>query len=290
MLFRKKPQPQLSIAIPEPCKENWDGMHVVDDVHRHCDSCAKNVVDFTAMSDDEVVSFFRDNKSHVCGRFKKEQLNRPYTPLPQTTRPATWWKAAMLLPLTLFAKNSSAQQNDSVPAGDSLLVNGDSLQTPMESVVDSTLVEVDSLNNPNDSIQVATNTSDTAVPPEVKFLDVEVYSSGGTTVSFGWCVPQTYLTGNVAPLIRPISGSIALVEECVSPGPPPPPTLNFITKTRWYEVFFVKQLDDELGTASPNDLAAGGTDQKNENSDPPTLPERPWYEAIIPERLRSRKA
>ncbi len=42
---------------------------------RFCDSCAKTVVDFTAMSDSEVANYFLKHQN-VCGRLKPEQLDR----------------------------------------------------------------------------------------------------------------------------------------------------------------------------------------------------------------------
>jgi hypothetical protein len=43
---------------------------------RHCLSCEKTVVDFTAMTDAELINFFSNKKDNVCGRFTTEQLDR----------------------------------------------------------------------------------------------------------------------------------------------------------------------------------------------------------------------
>lgn len=116
------------ITIPEPCSEDWNKMSVVDDMHRHCDACERTLVDFSVMSDDELVIFFKQNKGKVCGRFRKDQTNRSLTKLPEKTSKAKWWKAAALLPLSLFSKSADAQQ---LP--DSL----QTAQTPMIALPDS---------------------------------------------------------------------------------------------------------------------------------------------------------
>lgn len=73
----------LKITIPKPCSENWDNMNP-NSLGRHCDSCAKTVVDFTAMSDDEVRHFFINNASRrVCGRFSNTQLEGITLQLPE---------------------------------------------------------------------------------------------------------------------------------------------------------------------------------------------------------------
>lgn len=66
---------ELKISIPEPCQENWKNMSA-NQKGRHCKSCEKTVVDFTPKTDEFIVNYFLEN-NNVCGRFKKQQLNRP---------------------------------------------------------------------------------------------------------------------------------------------------------------------------------------------------------------------
>ena len=74
----------LKITIPTPCHEDWNKM-TPDEKGRHCSSCAKSVVDFTGMSDEEVKYFFLNKKEdeRVCGRFKQTQLHSIVIELPQ---------------------------------------------------------------------------------------------------------------------------------------------------------------------------------------------------------------
>ncbi|MFP9114047.1 hypothetical protein ACLI1A_08885 [Flavobacterium sp. RHBU_3] len=71
----------VNISIPKPCHENWDAM-TPEDKGRFCGLCQKTVVDFTAMDDNGVASFFEQHKGQkVCGRFRTEQLTPPEKPL-----------------------------------------------------------------------------------------------------------------------------------------------------------------------------------------------------------------
>lgn len=64
----------IQISIPTPCNENWQEMTVVD-IGKFCSSCQKTVIDFTNISDREIINIF--NKSNnLCGRFNENQLNR----------------------------------------------------------------------------------------------------------------------------------------------------------------------------------------------------------------------
>ncbi len=81
----------LHLQIPKPCHENWQRM-LPEAGGRHCLACQKTVVDFTVMTDTEIVSFFKAKPALVCGRFRKEQL----APQLVTSKPAANWKAYLL--------------------------------------------------------------------------------------------------------------------------------------------------------------------------------------------------
>jgi len=67
---------QLQLSIPTPCHKNWDDMTTADK-GRFCDSCQKQVVDFSSMSDRQVSEFFKKpSEGSVCGRFMSDQLER----------------------------------------------------------------------------------------------------------------------------------------------------------------------------------------------------------------------
>src|ERR1700759_5491809 len=81
----------VQLRISEPCRENWDGMQP-DEKGRFCGSCSKTVVDFSMMTDQEVVRFLGRAGQQVCGRFAPEQLGRDLTPgEAHLRRWRSWW-------------------------------------------------------------------------------------------------------------------------------------------------------------------------------------------------------
>lgn len=67
---------KISLTIAEPCHEKWNSMTPVEQ-GRFCDSCQKQVMDFTAMSDAQLAAFFKKpSTGPVCGRFMADQLNK----------------------------------------------------------------------------------------------------------------------------------------------------------------------------------------------------------------------
>lgn len=64
----------IKIRIPKPCHEDWNAM-TPNQQGRFCDSCTKNVVDFTQMKTPEIQEYFtRNHGKKICGRFNNEQL------------------------------------------------------------------------------------------------------------------------------------------------------------------------------------------------------------------------
>lgn len=83
-----------SITIPQPCHESWAQMTPAVQ-GRHCAACDKVVVDFTRMSDAEVIAWLqRPQPGRTCGRFATQQLNRSL--LMPAAAPPRWpkWVAA----------------------------------------------------------------------------------------------------------------------------------------------------------------------------------------------------
>lgn len=74
----KRPQSILSVAAP--CGENWDTMQQLSGGQRHCDRCAHAVVDFSTATDAAILAYMLNGPGKVCGRFRRDQLERPLVP------------------------------------------------------------------------------------------------------------------------------------------------------------------------------------------------------------------
>lgn len=66
------------IYIPIPCHENWDVMTLAEQ-GRFCNACSKTVVDFSGMSNEEIIHYLNKHTGRVCGRFENTQLKSPKT-------------------------------------------------------------------------------------------------------------------------------------------------------------------------------------------------------------------
>lgn len=111
---------QTYFHIPEPCHENWDNM-TQQDKGRFCASCSKQVVDFSLMSDQQVLNYFKNATGKTCGRFANDQLKRPMIETPQPKKKA-WWIAAMMPLLLLFGKANAQKKKIKTTQGEPALI------------------------------------------------------------------------------------------------------------------------------------------------------------------------
>ncbi len=72
---------QLKISINQPCGENFNAFKTTK-AGGFCQSCQKEVVDFTKMTDAEIVNYFKNSRNAPCGRFKTSQLKEYTLPTP----------------------------------------------------------------------------------------------------------------------------------------------------------------------------------------------------------------
>jgi hypothetical protein len=100
------------ITIKSPCSEKWEGMNSTNSFdNRFCQSCQKNVVDFTQKSDLEIARTLKKEKN-VCGRFRESQLNKEYN-LPKDRN--SWAVPSALA--TLLALQTACTDLDSQQVG-----------------------------------------------------------------------------------------------------------------------------------------------------------------------------
>jgi len=107
---------KLQLSIPEPCHENWDNM-TPEGQGRFCGSCAKQVIDFSAMTDNQLMQYFANLKNeNVCGRVHPDQLNHAFV-MPDPARKKIWmyWQYVLAVLLFFFTKNQLAKAQTGLP-------------------------------------------------------------------------------------------------------------------------------------------------------------------------------
>ena len=97
----------MHLSIQNPCSENYDQFKKTFN-GGYCTSCAKEVIDFTNKSSEEIKNYFTNNTNKTCGRFKSEQLTT-YTSAPKKT--FSYFRMIGLTAITLFFSTNLAAQD-----------------------------------------------------------------------------------------------------------------------------------------------------------------------------------
>lgn len=104
------------LKLNKACSEQWDNMKP-NEKGSFCDVCAKNVIDFTQLSQVEISEKVKKSKGEICARLTKTQLETPLIDLEiQKTYklPYSNIAASVLLASTLAIGNTAYAQNAKV--------------------------------------------------------------------------------------------------------------------------------------------------------------------------------
>lgn len=100
------PKP-IQLQIPRPCHENWQHM-TPKEQGRFCGSCQKTIVDFTFMTDKEILDHISKAGQQVCGRFSNDQLNKNLKPT-KNKRRFSWTYIWNIVFATFLVTEANAQ-------------------------------------------------------------------------------------------------------------------------------------------------------------------------------------
>mgnify|MGYP003667859930 FL=1 len=64
----------ITITVKEPCKEKFTNFSKTDK-GGFCNSCQKEIIDFTKTSNEELIRHFKTASNKTCGKFKASQLS-----------------------------------------------------------------------------------------------------------------------------------------------------------------------------------------------------------------------
>jgi hypothetical protein len=105
----------VTLSIPNPCAEKWENFTLTQH-GGFCSSCSTVVVDFTKMSDGEILSYLKNKSAGTCGRFRSDQLKAysPQAPLRINTGLLLLKAGLISLLLVVVSKQTFAQNTDTM--------------------------------------------------------------------------------------------------------------------------------------------------------------------------------
>lgn len=137
-----------------PCQFGWQNMTPAGK-GRHCSQCDKTVVDFTVMTDEQVINYLLQHKN-ICGHFNKSQLGRTMAVNIYKTKVKKYWPAiAAMLIAGAFQLSPVYSQNSTTPS----VTTGYKIQ-----------VEQEPQSNTNDKITLE---NDSTIVVKIKVMDAK---------------------------------------------------------------------------------------------------------------------
>jgi len=181
------------ISIELPCKEDWNAMTEHGN-GRFCSVCLKTVVDFTKMSDAEIIKIIQSNKEMPCGRYTSQQVSRPLI-APQPSKASALFSrllSGLLLLATgyqLTAKES-ATKTEIVSPRDVQMEKG-------ENEVDEQVLQRDTLKNWIQGRVVDAKTKEALPAVSVTIKGTKIGTITEMDGSFKLKIPELYLTDEI---------------------------------------------------------------------------------------------
>lgn len=63
------------LTIDNPCTKSWVSMTTIDK-GKFCSNCSKNVVDFSSLTDNQIIRLIENSDGKLCGRLNRNQVDR----------------------------------------------------------------------------------------------------------------------------------------------------------------------------------------------------------------------
>lgn len=118
----------LQLSISKPCHENWNAFTPTGN-GGFCQSCKKEVIDFTRFTDEQLIEYFKSLPQNTCGKFRQEQL-KTYPLLEPKRAPRLTWFSVLLSSIMLFFTSRFTQAQDlPKPTTEQVYVKGEITQT-----------------------------------------------------------------------------------------------------------------------------------------------------------------
>ena len=99
------------ISVKEPCSEKFENFTSTPN-GGFCDSCQLEVIDFTTMTNEQLIEQFSNTKAKTCGRFNRSQLKNYQTNQPMNTNFISKGIATMSLSLLSLCAVSNLNAQD----------------------------------------------------------------------------------------------------------------------------------------------------------------------------------
>lgn len=179
------------LKIDNPCGQEWASMTKTD-VGKFCAHCSKTVVDFTQLTDNEILQIIEQNSGKLCGRLSQEQLNRAIQ-LYQPTKNSRLYKLLAGLLLVGTSENVLATGNQTLEQNISIVNKNDTTLQSTEIKSEPT----DSLKNVVQGLVIDAKTKEPVHFALVSIKDTKTWTTTDLDGKFKLVIPDSLKTKKI---------------------------------------------------------------------------------------------
>lgn len=181
------------LSIDKPCEKEWNSMSQ-SDVGRFCSHCSKSVVDFTQLTDSQVIKILDQNSGKLCGRLTQEQLNRTIQ-IYEPKNTARLYKILAGFFLFGISKNSLAINLKKVDRGTVSIIDNKLTNTYLSKIISD--LAKDSLKNVVQGLVIDSETKMPLAFASVFIKDKKIGTSTDMYGKFSLVIPDSLLTKKI---------------------------------------------------------------------------------------------
>lgn len=195
---------KYAITIPTPCTASIEEMTPNANGH-FCQSCQKQVVDFTGMTDQQMIAYFKKH-GNVCGSFLPSQINREIALKSNNT----WMPAALLVGMLAIIPPTTGKAQQKITG----IVYDSTNRKP----IPAAKITMTHHNGHLKKTQTKANGSFKLLLPDkdLEAVHLQLNSKGYDTVNLAVNLKNLEVKSQSVPVTITFGGAIMIAEESIS--------------------------------------------------------------------------
>lgn len=181
------------LKIDNPCGQDWTSM-TQNVIGKFCSHCSKTVVDFTNLTDSEVIKIVEQTSGKLCGRLTNQQVNR-LLEINQPSSNSRLYKILAGLMLVGVTENSLATNRTSLQT--EIISIQDNEELSEQQLENNQEILTDSLKNVVQGIVLDSETKEPLLYATILIKDTKIGVVTDVDGKFKFVIPDSLLSDNI---------------------------------------------------------------------------------------------
>lgn len=223
-------QQSYKVTVNNPCEKEWASM-TPNENGRYCSHCSTSIVDFTQLTDNEIIQTIKQTQGRLCGRLTDQQLSRT---LETTHHSNNSWLYKILAGFLLIATTENSIAKDSLTSPIEIFSTINNEKSTTIKIRSDEILTADSLKNSVQGTVFEENTKNPYSSVLVRIKGTETWTLTNYDGRFKLIIPDSLTTKKITLVVMcvgfktieitvkrkdlPIVKDFALIPDLVSMG------------------------------------------------------------------------